>query len=295
MRFVNLIAISVLFLLTSCRNNSELSQAKHSSGEKSPDSLHFQNGYATVNKLKMYYEVYGDGEPLVLLHGGGSTIQTSFGKIIPLLAKNRKLIAIELQAHGRTGDRPTGLSFTQDADDVAELLKSLNIPNADFLGFSNGGTTVLQIAIRHPESIKKMILCSALAKRDGVPAGFWDFMKNAQLESMPEQLKSAYLKLGRDSIGLQTMHDKDVSRMNSFTDIDDELLSAINSPALIITADKDVITPEHAIYLSRKIKDAQLAILPGIHGEYLGEITTIKPDFKEAQLLIVPLINQFLR
>jgi pimeloyl-ACP methyl ester carboxylesterase len=98
----------------------------------------------------MYYEIYGKGKPLVLIHGGGSTIQTTFGRVIPKLALHRKLIATELQAHGRTSDRDNELSFEQDADDVATLLKNLNIHRADFFGFSNGGTTALQIAIRHP-------------------------------------------------------------------------------------------------------------------------------------------------
>lgn len=96
------------------------------------DSLTFKSGYSDVNGLKMYYEIYGDGKPLVLIHGGGSTIQTTFGRVIPLFAKSRKVIAVELQAHGRTSDRNTDLSFEQDADDVATLLKNINIDKADF-------------------------------------------------------------------------------------------------------------------------------------------------------------------
>ena len=136
------------------------------------DSLIFKSGFSDVNGLKMYYEIYGQGKPLVLIHGGGSTIQTNFEKIIPLLAKNRQVIALELQAHGRTNDRNADLTFEQDADDVAILLKNLNIDKADFLGFSNGGTTTLQIALRHPEIVHKMILGSALARRNGVPDWF---------------------------------------------------------------------------------------------------------------------------
>lgn len=75
----------------------------------------------------MYYEIYGQGKPLVLIHGGGSTIQSNFEKVIPLFAKSRKIIAVELQAHGRTKDRKTDQTFEQDADDVATLLKNLNI------------------------------------------------------------------------------------------------------------------------------------------------------------------------
>lgn len=83
-----------------------------------------ESGYAPVNGLNMYYEIYGEGDmPLVLIHGGGSTIQSNFANIIPLWAENRKVIAMELQAHGRTGDRENGVSFSQDAKDVAALLK----------------------------------------------------------------------------------------------------------------------------------------------------------------------------
>src|SRR3954454_1167191 len=140
----------------------------------------FKSGYSDVNGLKMYYEIYGQGKPLVLIHGGGSTIQTSFGRVIPHLAKNRQVIAVELQAHGRTNDRNTDLSFEQDADDVATLLKNLDIDKADFFGFSNGATTTIQIAIRYPGIVRKMILGSALSKRNGVPEQFWDLMNHAQ-------------------------------------------------------------------------------------------------------------------
>ena len=144
------------------------------------EKTRFESGYSEVNGLEMYYEIYGQGKPLVLIHGGGSTIQTSFEKVIPLFAKNRKVIAVELQAHGRTNDRNQDLSFEQDADDVAALLENLHISKADFFGFSNGGTTVLQIAIRHPEIVNKIVLGSALSKRNGVPDWFWGFMKQAE-------------------------------------------------------------------------------------------------------------------
>jgi pimeloyl-ACP methyl ester carboxylesterase len=252
-----------------------------------------ESGYSDVNGIKMYYEIYGEGKPIVLIHGGGSTIQTSFEKIIPLLAKNRKVIAVELQAHGRTSDRNADSSFEQDADDVAALLKNLGINKADFFGFSNGGTTTLQIAIRNPEIVDKMILGSPLAKRNGMPDWFWGFMSNASINDMPAQLKEGYIKVAADPNGLQVMHDRDVKRMVHFKDIPDEQLEGIKAPALIIIGDKDVITPEHALELHRKIPNSQLAIIPGGHGEYMGEITTITPDFKESDL-VVPMIEKFL-
>src|SRR4051794_13125046 len=115
-----------------------------------PDTTNYPSGYSEVNGLNMYYEIHGKGEPLVLIHGGGSTIETSFGRIIPTLTKHRQIIAVELQAHGRTNDRNTELSFEQDADDVVGLLENLTIGKADFLGFSNGGSTVIEILLRHP-------------------------------------------------------------------------------------------------------------------------------------------------
>ena len=253
----------------------------------------FTHGYADVNGLRMYYETYGQGKPLLLIHGGGSTIQTSFEKIIPLLARNRKLIAVELQAHGRTSDRNADLSFEQDADDVAALLKHLHIDKADFFGFSNGGTTVLQVAIRHPGIVNKIIAGSALTKRNGVPGWFWDFMQGAKLENMPEQLKTAYRQVAPDTNGLQVMHDRDAKRMVNFKDIPDEQLRSIKAPALIIIGDKDVISPEHALEMHRLIANSSLAIIPGGHGEYMGEITTLQPGSKETEL-VVPMIEKFL-
>ena len=132
-----------------------------------------QGKYAAVNGLKMYYEIHGSGTPLVLLHGGGSTITSTFGRILPDLAKTHQVIAVELQAHGHTKDIDRPLSFEQDADDVAVLLRQLQIKKANFLGFSNGGTTCLQIAIRHPELVNKLVVGSAIYKRDGMQAGLF--------------------------------------------------------------------------------------------------------------------------
>ena len=102
-------------------------------------------GYAPVNGLKMYYEIHGKGAPLVLIHGGGSTIQTSFARVLHSLANHRQVIAVELQGHGHTTDGTGPETFEQDADDVAGLLKYLKIDNADFFGFSNGGNTAMRV------------------------------------------------------------------------------------------------------------------------------------------------------
>ncbi len=280
----------IILILASCKEN----KTANNMANTKIDSLTFKSGYSDVNGLKMYYEIYGEGKPLVLIHGGGSTIQTTFGRVIPMLARHRKLIAFELQAHGRTGDRDKELSFEQDANDVATLLKNLHIFKADFFGFSNGGTTTLQIAIRYPELVDKIVVASALCKRNGVPSQFWDFMEQARLENMPEQLKEGYKKVASDSGGLQVMHDKDAKRMVDFKDIPDEKIKSIKVPTFIIIGDKDVITPEHAIEMHRLITNSELAIIPGGHGEYIGEITTLKPNYKESDFVVVPMIESFL-
>jgi pimeloyl-ACP methyl ester carboxylesterase len=289
------IVYSVLAFLILSSFNSINQSEKNSNQIKTTtnDSSIFKSGYSEVNGIKMYYEIYGHGKPLVLIHGGGSTIQTTFGRVIPMLAQHRQLICVELQAHGHTSDRDKDLSFEQDADDVTTLLKNLNIPKADFFGFSNGGTTTVQIAIRHPEIVDKIILGSALCKRNGLPEQFWDFMKQAQLANMPEQLKEAYLKEAPNPNGLQIMHDKDVKRMVNFKDIPDEQIESIKTPTLIIIGDQDIIKPEHAIEMHRQIANSELAIIPGVHGEYIEEITTLKFDSKEASF-VIPMIESFL-
>ncbi|HEU5179806.1 MAG TPA: alpha/beta hydrolase [Candidatus Polarisedimenticolia bacterium] len=249
--------------------------------------------YATIGSLKMYYEIHGHGTPLVLLHGGGSTIESTYGRILPALAKAHQVIAVELQAHGHTRDIDRPLSFESDADDVDALLGQLRIEKADFMGFSNGGTTCLQIAIRHPQRVRKLVLASATYRRDGMQAGFFEGMQNASFEQMPQALKDAYLKASPDPQGLRRMFDRDVARMVAFKDIDDASIKAIQAPALVLNGDAEVVRAEHALQLSRMLPHARLAILPGGHGEYIGEIESPHKNSK-LPALVVTLIEDFL-
>lgn len=251
------------------------------------------SGYLNVNGIRMYYEIYGSGKPLVILHGGGSTIATTFGRLIPHLTRSRQIIAVELQAHGHTSDRRSELSFEQDADDVAALLKELNISKCDFLGFSNGGTTAIQIAIRHPQVVDRVIAASSLLKRDGTMPQFWEFMKNARIEQMPLQYKQAFLDIQNDSSLLQNLHDKCARRMVNFRDVSDQDLRSIQAPVLLVNGDRDVATSEHMVEMAKVIPNCQLAIIPGQHGEYLGEITTLKAG-QPVRLPILPIIEKFL-
>jgi pimeloyl-ACP methyl ester carboxylesterase len=249
--------------------------------------------YADINGLKLYYEIHGRGKPLVLLHGGGSTIESTYGRILPDLARTHQVIAVELQAHGHTKDIGRPLSFEQDADDVAALLGQLHVEKADIMGFSNGGTTALQIAIRHPKLVNKLVLASTTYKRDGMQPGFFDGFKKASLEMMPKPLQEAYLMANPDREGLQTMFDRDVQRMANFKDIEEAKIRAIQGPALVMNGDAEVVRADHALELSHALAHAKLAILPGGHGDYIGEICAPNKDSK-IPALVVALIEEFL-
>jgi pimeloyl-ACP methyl ester carboxylesterase len=236
-----------------------------------------RSGYVSVNGLRMYYELHGaGGTPLVLIHGGGSTIGTNFGRVLPLLSRTRRVIAVEVQAHGHTRDIDRPFTFEQDADDVAALLDSLHLAKADILGFSNGGTTALQIGIRHPAKVNRLVIASSNYRRDGMQAGFWDFMEKGTYADMPKPYETAYLKINPSQEGVHAMQSRDAKRMLAFKDIPDDAIRGIRAPTLVIVGDKDVIRPEHALDLSRTLPNARLCILPGTHGSYLGEIMTPK-------------------
>lgn len=287
---VTYIVLTIL-TLTACNDNKTGTKSNMTTVETTKQTM--TSGYSEVNGIKMYYEIYGQGKPLVLIHGGGSTIQTTFGRVIPLFSNDRQLICVELQAHGRTGDRNTPISFEQDSEDVAALLKNLNINKADIFGFSNGGNTALQIAIRHPGVCNKIIAGSVLLKRNGTVPQFWEFMKNGTFDQMPQQYKDAFIKVNPDSTKLMTMYQKCADRVLNLKDFTDEQIKSITAPVLLINGDRDVATSEHIVAMSKLIPNCKLAIIPGGHGAYIGEITTLNPNYKKSDF-IIPLIEKFL-
>ncbi|HEX6104815.1 MAG TPA: alpha/beta hydrolase [Gemmatimonadales bacterium] len=240
-----------------------------------------RGGYADVNGIRMYYEVHGqgDGVPLVLLPGGGSTIEVTFGQVLPVFARHRKVIAIEEQGHGRTSDRDQPVKFETSADDVAELLAQLQVAGADLFGFSNGAGVALQVAIRHPALVRKLVFASAMAKRAGAQPQLWEFMEQATFANMPQSLKEAFLRVNPDPHQLRVMHDKDAERMRNFTDIPDSALKSVRASTLLVLGDQDIVRLEHAVELTRLIPAARLLVLAGGHGDYIGEaVMTRRPS-----------------
>ena len=225
-----------------------------------------EKGYPPVNGVRLYYEVHGpsgdSGIPLVLLHGGGSTFETSFGEILPGLSRGRRVIVYDRQGHGRTADVDRPFSFRQSAEDAVGLLHTLGVSQADFMGFSNGGQIALQIALSHPEIVRKLVIESAMFGREGADPAFWEGFDHARLEDTPAELREEYLRVAPRPADLTSMFWKSVNQMKSFEGWSPEQIRTIRAPALVLLGDRDVVRPEHGVALYRLLPQAQLAILP---------------------------------
>ena len=162
----------------------------------------------------MYYEVHGEGPPLVLLHGGGSSIHTTFGRILPDLARRHRVIAVEQQGHGRTADIDREFGFAQMADDTAALLMQLGVRSADVFGFSNGGHVAMLLALRHPERVNRLGLASTIYQRDGLAAEIWaSFARPVTPADIPPALSAEYRRVAPNPEALQTQIDKTLRMM----------------------------------------------------------------------------------
>jgi pimeloyl-ACP methyl ester carboxylesterase len=249
--------------------------------------------HARIGELDMYYELSGSGRPLVLIHGGGSTAQTSFGKVVPALAKTHQLIEPEMQGHGHTPDIERPFSFEQMADDTAALLAQLGVKQVDALGFSNGGRVALLLALRHPGLVRRLILASGHSKRDAMPPQFWEGMQHASADNMPPPLRDAY-QAASPKPDLQRFVAKTKDMMLSAHDVPTDALRALQVPTLIMCGDQDVVRPEYAMELFRTLPHAELAIFPGSpHGTYLGAAETAREGNKQPEM-VVAMVEEFL-
>ena len=233
--------------------------------------------HAFVNGLNMYYLVQGSGGiPLVLLHGAFSNIQTDFGKMLPTLAKNRQLIAIEQQGHGHTPDMDRPLTYEQMADDVAELLRQLRITKADFFGYSMGGAIGTYVAIRHPELVRKLVFAGGAAYN---VAGFYSELMEGEKKMKPEDFAGtpwlkAYLRIAPHPGDWPKLVTKIKELDVNWRGLSDDQLRSIKIPTLLIVGDADVVRPEHVVQMFRLLGGgvpgdlvglprSQLAVLPG--------------------------------
>ncbi|WP_223233304.1 alpha/beta fold hydrolase [Chitinophaga sp. CF418] len=259
-----------LLILTTFVMKAGAQQAKATS----PETLK-SSGYAPVNGLKLYYEIHGEGQPLVLLHGAYMTIDLNWSQLIPELAKTHKVIALEMQGHGHTADIDRPVTFQALADDVAGLLQYLKIDSADVLGYSLGGTVAYALAIQHPAMVKKLVLVSTVYKYHGwqkeVTDAFQTF-KPAFFDQTP--LKTAYEKIAPDPGHWRAFLTKYMEYGKQDFDFGADKVKAIKSPILFIMGDNDGVSLEHKAEMYRAagggvpgdmagLPKSQLAILPG--------------------------------
>ena len=231
-----------------------------------------------------HYEIQGDGCPLVLLHGGFTTIEGSFKQIRPALAKTRKTIAIEQQAHGHTADINRPLTQEQMADDTAALLRHLKIENADFFGFSMGGNISLQLALRHPKLARKIAFIGTNYNNDGMTPENFELLKKTTAESLPPQLREDYLKVAPHPEDWATLVSKVKKQAMEFKGFSPETLQSIQQPTLVMIGDNDFHSVEHEARLFRLLPHSRLAVLPGTNHDSVNQ----RPDW------IVSMIQDFL-
>jgi pimeloyl-ACP methyl ester carboxylesterase len=253
-------------------------------------------GYAPVNGLKMYYEVHGSGEPVVLLHGAYMTIPGNWTGWIGELSKTRKVIAVEMQGHGRTADIKRELSFEYLADDVAAVLDHLKIPSADLIGFSMGGGVAMQCAIRHPEKVRKVVSISAVLRHDGWVKEGVDALSKLTAEVFKgSPIEAEYKKLSPTPNAFPEFVKHVIAMASKPYDLGADKLKATKAPIFFIHGDADGVRLEHISEMfrlkggdvfgdMRPRSASRLAILPN----------TTHVTLMDRMAVIVPMVNDFL-
>ncbi|MYS85933.1 alpha/beta fold hydrolase [Embleya scabrispora] len=245
-------------------------------------------GYAPVNGIELYYELHGsDGPPLVVLHGGALTIDLSFAALLPSLAANHRVIAIELQGHGHTADNDRPMSLEVFSDDVVALLDHLGVERADLLGFSLGGLVALRTAVRHPERIDHLVLLATHYRHDGYHAEITAPEQTS--ERLPTAadfaaMVDAYARVAPDPTRFEATMAKLQPLAHGFVEWTEDELRSIDAPTLLVIGDTDFIRIEHAARMYELIPHAHLAILPD----------TTHMNVPANTDLLVPMLDAFL-
>jgi pimeloyl-ACP methyl ester carboxylesterase len=218
--------------------------------------------FAKVNGLSMYYEVHGNGRPIVLLHGGLATIDTTFGEILPALARSGRVIAIEQQGHGHTGDIDRAMTVQQMVDDTAALLHQLKIEDADVFGYSLGGMIALGLAIQHPELVRKVAVICAPYSFDGFLPEVQGAIRSSGPEGVPKGLYEAYERSAQEPKQWPVVVAKVHDLLVNFSGWTTEELKSIHVPVMIVAGDHDAVRLDHITQMFRLIPNSKLAIFP---------------------------------
>ncbi len=255
-------------------------------------------GYAPVNGLNMYYEIHGsdDGEPLVLLHGSFMTISNNWTDWLGELSKTRRVIAVEMQGHGRTADIDRNINYENLADDIAAMLDHLKIKQADVLGYSMGGGVAMQAAIRHPEKVRKVVSVSAVLRQDGwVKEALEIFPQLTADDFKGSPIEAEYKKLSPTPNDFSKFVKHVMAGDSEPFDFGADKFKETKAPFLFIHGDADGVRLDHIAEMFRlkggdisgdlgPRSDSRLAVLPN----------TTHVTLMEKSSLIIPMVNDFL-
>jgi pimeloyl-ACP methyl ester carboxylesterase len=262
------------------------------------------SGYADVNGIKLYHEVYGEGEPLVLIHGGLTTIGEMQGWVQPL-AKTRRVIAVEMQGHGRTADTDRPMSFTTLGDDIAVLLGHLEIPKADLIGHSFGGASAIRSAIQQPEKVRRLVVISSPYTRSGwypeAQRGM-SHVSAAMAEYMMQTPTGKFSKQWPEPQRFPQFLDKMGKMMSEDYDWSADI-AKLPMPVLLVFADNDSVSQEHIAeffallgggvkepgWLNTQLSKSRLAVVPGY--SHYNFITSAEVPQIIGKFLADPLTN----
>jgi pimeloyl-ACP methyl ester carboxylesterase len=253
-------------------------------------------GYAPVNGLKMYYEVHGSGKPVVLLHGAFMTITNNWDGWIGELSKTRKVIAVEMQGHGRTADIPRDFTPENLADDVAALLNYLKIPRTDLIGYSMGGEVAMQCAIRHPDKVRKAVIISSTFRSDGMVDGALESISKLTADAFKgSPIEIEYKKLSPTPDDFPRFVQRIVATASKRYDFGADKLKATKAPMFFIHGDADGVRLAHVAEMFR-LKGGETH---GDMGPRSASRLAILPDTTHVTLMqripiIVPMVNDFL-
>ena len=243
--------------------------------------------YAEVAGLRIYYEIHGKPSaslpPLLLLHGGTETIETSFAKVLPVFAQQREVIAIEQQGHGHTADLDRPLSYEAMADDTAAVLKQVGFAQVDCFGWSDGGKVGLMFAMRHPELLRRLAVSGSNFRQDGLSPAAVKWLRENPPSKWPPEAQQAYERVAPDPGHWNAFAQKWLDFYLGAPDWSTEQLKSIRAPVLIMVGDRDGVTLEHAQAMRQAISGSRLAVLPGT-----GHATLLqRPEW------VLALLNEF--